>query len=314
MSSRQAPTALPTFWLTQRLEEDRLRAIEDFREERMQEPLEKYLDHFDAYRDVFETLMELTIDLTMLNENAVEILSNEKLLEALRYLPGPPISLDDLKVVADVQSISGTAVKADGTIPERVISTIMMGIDRSRFPWMSLDRTDHEPTDVERQIAVAASAAMIACQRTATERRGESKNLQEAMVCEALIEHGFKQVVSRKIAALADAPAPGEFCPESLLGTRKADIVVRLWDHRVLPLECKVSNSYTNSIKRLNNDAAVKAVTWREEFGKTQVVPAAVLSGVYKLLNLEDAQNKGLVIYWAHSLDELTKWIDKTRP
>ena len=43
-------------------------------------------------------------------------------------------------------------------------------------------------------------------------------------------------------------------------------------------------------MKRLNNDAAVKAETWRTDFGTTQVVPAAVLSGVYKLHNLEEAQ------------------------
>ena len=50
-----------------------------------------------------------------------------------------------------------------------------------------------------------------------------------------------------------------------------------------MPLECKVSNSSTNSVKRLNNDAAVKAETWRQDFGTVPIVPAAVLSGVYKL-------------------------------
>ena len=43
-----------------------------------------------------------------------------------------------------------------------------------------------------------------------------------------------------------------------------------------MPIECKVSNSATNSIKRLNNDAAVKARIWRGEFGERQVVPSAV--------------------------------------
>lgn len=61
-----------------------------------------------------------------------------------------------------------------------------------------------------------------------------------------------------------------------------------------MAIECKVSNSSTNSVKRLNNDAAIKAETWRSAFGHLQVVPAAVLGGVYKIHNLEDAQERGL--------------------
>lgn len=107
----------------------------------------------------------------------------------------------------------------------------------------------------------------------------------------------------------SDAPNPGEFCCECLLGTRKADFVVRLWDGRILAIECKVSNSATNSIKRLNNDAAIKAETWIGEFGTTGVVPSAVLTGVYKLSSLESAQSRGLTLFWEHDLSRLTEWI-----
>ena len=80
-----------------------------------------------------------------------------------------------------------------------------------------------------------------------------------------------------------------------------------------MPIECKDSNSGTNSIKRLNNDAAVKAVHWIREFGERQVVPVAALSGVYKLINLRQAQERGLTVYWAHRLGDLTEWIGRTR-
>ncbi len=80
-----------------------------------------------------------------------------------------------------------------------------------------------------------------------------------------------------------------------------------------MPIECKVSNSSTNSVKRLNNDAAVKAETWRNDFGQNQVVPTAVLGGVYKLHNLLDAQRRGLALYWEHDLAALTSWINGTR-
>jgi hypothetical protein len=158
-----------------------------------------------------------------------------------------------------------------------------------------------------------ASAALMAASRTQTSRRTKGKEQQEAAVKDALRAQGFTEVASRGIPNVSHAPAPGEFCGESLLGTRKGDIIVRLWDHRVMPIECKVSNSSTNSVKRLNNDAAVKAASWKVDFGLRQVVPSAVLGGVYKLHNLMDAQSRGLTIFWAHDLSPLTKWIAGTK-
>jgi hypothetical protein len=80
-----------------------------------------------------------------------------------------------------------------------------------------------------------------------------------------------------------------------------------------MAIECKVSNSAVNSVKRLNNDAAAKAEAWLKDFGTVQVVPSAVLSGVYKLHNLVDAQARGMALFWAHDLDALTGWIASTR-
>jgi len=80
-----------------------------------------------------------------------------------------------------------------------------------------------------------------------------------------------------------------------------------------MALECKVSNSSTNSVKRLNNDAAVKAEHWIKDFGTTQVVPGAVLTGVYALTNLSTAQSRGLAVFWGHNLQQLTDWIDATK-
>lgn len=80
-----------------------------------------------------------------------------------------------------------------------------------------------------------------------------------------------------------------------------------------MPIECKVSNSALNSIKRVNNDAAVKAETWIKDFGTRNIVPAAALSGVYKLRHLADAQQRGLTIFWTHDLQWLVSWIEQTR-
>jgi hypothetical protein len=124
---------------------------------------------------------------------------------------------------------------------------------------------------------------------------------------------GFTAVPARPINTLDDAPRRSEFCAESMVGTRKADVPVRLFDGRLMPIECKVSNSELNSVKRINNDAATKATTWRLEFGVNQVVPVALMSGVFKVANLVQAQAAGLTLFWAHDLDKMRAFIESTK-
>ena len=170
------------------------------------------------------------------------------------------------------------------------------------------------PTDAEKSASILASAALITAQRVSTTRRNEGKNRQEQAVKDFLAkELAFKQVATRRVRMLEDAPRRGEFCGESTVGSRKADILVRLFDGRLMPIECKVSNSSLNSVKRINNDAAVKAREWKEEFGRTQVVPVAMLTGVYKVANLLQAQSGGLSLFWAHKLKALKTFIQSVR-
>jgi hypothetical protein len=312
MTNRRPDFLPPTVWSRGELDADRLRAIEAFRHERLEEPLEEYLEVFDQVQGTMETLLEGTVDLALLEDQALEILKDPDLTETFRYLAGPPISLDDLKTLVNTNSLAPKVLEGDPALVQRLVETIRTGLDRRRFPWVAEGR---EPDLAERQAAIIASAALIATQRTATSRRNTGKQAQEERVRQALADAGLRQieVLGRRVPTLASAPQPGEFCTEVTLGTRKADLIVGLWDRRVMPIECKVSNSSINSVKRLNNDAAAKAEAWRHDLGATQVIPVAVLSGVYKLHNLEDAQRRGLTLYWAHRLDDLIRWIDATR-
>lgn len=289
----------PPRWRADELDERRIEAIRLFREDRMQEPLEDYLDAFDRYRGKVEELLEATVDLSQITDQAVDVLADPDLLEAVRYLSGPPISADDLKVYTEA-SLAPTRLRADPEMARRVVETVMLGLDRRRFPWVAEDRA---PTDAEREAASLASAALIASRRVMTDRANEAKQGQEEMVASVLTENaGYREVATRHMPTLADAPLPGKFCRESMFGERKADLVVTLWDKRVMPIECKVSNSSTNSVKRLNNDAAQKASVWFAQFGTMGVVPVAVLSGVYKQHNLKQAQDRDLTLFWAHDL------------
>jgi hypothetical protein len=301
----------PPRWPEDVLEANRNAAREIFRQERMQEPLEQYLETFDKYQGVVEDLLETTIDLSTLDDTALDVLTNPHLLDAFRYLAGPPISVDDLKVLAEA-ALSPKRLRSDAEMVRRVVEVVRAGLDRRRFPWVTERR---EPTEAERFGAVLASAALIATSRVSTSRRSEGKERQEALVEDALLQSNMKKVPTRPIQTMNEAPRPGEFCRESELGSRKADFIIGLFDQRLLALECKVSNSELNSIKRLNNDAASKATTWLKEFGDKNVVPSAVLSGVFKLRHVLRAQNdQRCTIFWAHDIGTMIKWIQSTRP
>ncbi len=300
----------PPVWSGEQLEAGRKVGIAEFRRVRFEEPLEDYLEAFELYLGTADELLEATVDLSDLENQALGILSQKSSFLAFRYLAGPPISLDDLKTLAEADSLRPSVLRRDPALVRRLVETVLIGLDRGRFPWVQEQR---EPTEAERKAAVLASAALMATSRVGTKRRSDEKKRQEGRVEEALMDAHWEKVATRTIRTLADAPARGQFCRESKFGERKADFIARLWDDRILALECKVSNSATNSVKRLNNDAAVKAEIWRTDFGARQVVSAALLSGVYKLHNLENAQARGLTIFWAHDLGEMVAWMERTR-
>ncbi|MBA2277408.1 MAG: XamI family restriction endonuclease [Chloroflexia bacterium] len=240
-------------------------------------------------------------------------MTNPSLLRALRYLAGPPISEVDLKTLIDSTSLSVTALRQRPERVSQLVETVRAALDQRRFPWVSGDRP---PQPGEREAAILATTALAATQSVGTKRRNEGKTKQEAAVRAALLQSGFTRISlpNGEARTLAEAPKPGEFSNEASLAGRKADLIVGLWDHRLMPIECKVSNSSVNSIKRLNNDAAAKAEGWTDDLGRLQVVPVAVLSGVYSLGSLQRAQNRGLTLYWAHRLSDVTGWIERTRP
>jgi hypothetical protein len=300
-------------WTLEQLGADAATAKEAFRRERLDEPLGRYREFFDSVVPVFR---ELIAELQSLAEadpggsKLCRMVRDPAHLAAFRYLAAPPISEDDLKTLART-SLSSRELQADPAQAGRVREIVLQIVDPYRFPWIAQRRA---PTKPERERAVLASAALVAAKKVETARRSDSGRVQEDMVKEALRRLGLTEVPARQIELLDDAPNPGEFCGESKLGDTKADIVIRLHDRRVLPIECKVSNSATNSFKRLIHEAAGKAAKWQRQFGDRAVVPAAVLSGVFAENNLMSAQSGGLVLVWAHRLDDLGPLVQGTRP
>ncbi len=303
-------TATPPKWSRENLTFDATKAASLFRDERLA-ATKAWEPHYVAARKKFEGLFAKldNLDPSKITDAALADAFGEKFGEALRYLSGPPVSDDDLLVLSEVTSVAPGVLKKNLSEVRKVYSVIEKTIDRYRFPWVAEKRA---PTEAERESALVASAVLLAAQRLATERRNDAKVQQEEQVKVYLTKLGFAEVPAKPISTLVNGPQAMQFCGECQLGARKADIVVRLHDTRLLPIECKVSNSSTNSVKRLNNDAAVKAEYWLKQFGMLQVVPSAMLSGVFKVLNLEQAQDRGLALFWAHDLQKLGEFIKAT--
>ena len=304
-------TSFPIRWSQQELGEDAAIAAAAFRAQRLAVS-DSWAMHYQQARDKFEQLFSQVDDLKLerISDEQLAAAFGKGLGEALRYLAGPPISDDDLQVIADVDSLAPGILKKRPEAARQVFDVIARVLDPYRFPWT---RDGVAPTEQQREAALLASSVLLAAQRIATERRNEGKDSQETLVKDYLRQLGFTEVPALPINTIVRGPQAMQFCAECQLGERKADVVVRLHDTRLLAIECKVSNSATNSVKRLNNDAAVKAEYWLKQFGTAQVVPAAALAGVFKVLNLEQAQARGLSLFWSHDPSRLGDFIESTR-
>jgi hypothetical protein len=193
---------------------------------------------------------------------------------------------------------------------ERLMQVVINTVDRRRFPWLAEER---EPNEAERNAATLASACLWAYQRLQADRRNAGKEKLEGRTEQCLKDIGFEKQEKRKINLLSDAPEAGAFFLETACAGRQADFVVGLWDGRTMMIECKDSNSFVNSIKRLNNDTAAKADFWLDNFGHRGIVPVAIISGVFELKALTRAQETGLSLFWGHDMESFKNWIEKTR-
>jgi hypothetical protein len=307
--------AEPRRWSPAQLSRFVAAATDRFREDRKDEPAKIYADFFEAFAPIFRDIIDNALPSLSDSVREVDrdllakIIGDRDSRIAFRYLAAPPISDDDLKTLA-ASRLSAAALRVDQEQAERVREAVLSVIDPYRFPWVEAGRS---ATDQEKDIAVIASAVLVASQRVGTRRRNDAKRAQEDRVKMLLRSQGLREVHPRPIPLLEDGPLPGEFCGESKLGDTRADLVVRLPDRRYLAIECKVSNSAVNSFKRVNHEALGKARRWMSQFGTAAVVPAAVLSGVFNPENLVAAQAGGLHLFWAHRLNDLARFIAACR-
>lgn len=311
MATSRNSQKLPRRWSELQLEADAATAKSAFRHERLLEPLDLYNQFFTTFANIFRSLIDKLPHVSGDPVDAgliADLVEGRDAQKAFRYLTAPPISEDDLETVADA-ALTPSRLRTDPESAKRIRDTVLTIIDPHRFPWIKQDR---RPSNDERERAVIASAALAASSDVGATRRNTSKEAQEKAVKDLLASLGMKEVKAKEIPILTDAPAPGHFCGETRLASTRADVVARLKDGRVLAIECKVSNSTVNSYKRLVHDTGGKAAHWYRELGHAQVIPTAVLSGVYGTANLQDVQDKmGVYLFWQHRLGDLAAFVKR---
>jgi XamI restriction endonuclease len=291
----------PKLWTRDDFDTARLLAIGDFITGRTGEGGASYAAFLVEALAGAESLLSATADLSKL-ETGAALAAEPKLVAPLRFTAGPPFSEDDLATMAEVPKKPTKLTPAQA---ERIALILTAARDTARFPWLAA--AVREAQESERKAAVLTTATLWAAQRMATLRRTESSKRQEEAVIAYIASKGFSQVATRVIN-IPDDIARGQVCAESVVAGTKADITVRLLNGRLLLIECKVSGSGINSVKRLNHEVGDKAATWKTAFG-TQAYPMAVLAGVFKRKNLMDAQDKGIFIVWERDLASLGEFL-----
>jgi hypothetical protein len=293
--------ASPKLWIKEEFDTARLLAVGDYITGRTGEGGASYEGFLKEALSAAENLLDATSDLAKLEVGAVLVVE-PRLVGPLRYTAGPPISEDDLATMADVPK---SPRKLTATQAERIALVLTAARDRTRFPWLAT--VVREAQESERKAAILATATLWASQRMATLRRTESSTRQEETVLAYVRSQSYTVVPPRTIN-VPDNLGRGEACAESIVAGAKADVAIRLFNGRLLLIECKVSGSAINSVKRLNHDVGDKAATWKTAFG-AQAYSMAVLAGVFKLKNLTDAQDKGIFVVWERDLAPLGEFL-----
>lgn len=264
---------------------------------RLREGGEPYRKAFNARRRILSQLFVETDDLRRLSSSAVI----PRYAAAVRYLTGPPVSADDLNTFA--ASVRFKAVSE----PRRTAEIVASLLDLLRFPWISRRRI---PTSAERDRAIQWTAGLWAVEAIRTGRRSDESREQERTVRSLVEGTGFRPHHARRVHRPDEIPV-GAFTGELNLGGPKADVCVRLKDGRLLAIECKVSNSKLNSVKRLVREVGGKARQWQALFG-TQVVTAAVLRGVFHHANVFEAQEDySVAVFLEHNLRPLREFLSR---
>ncbi len=327
--------ALPELASLDRVQDDCREARAEFRSRRLLDPLKDYNGVYpeavEAATLVIDALDRLLVGPTLSSFRPVgqtmdlfgdgdgsgadaellsTIVSHKLQFQALRALAAPPISEDDLDTLLDAR-VNKTAVRKHQALADEIGRLLLAALDPHRFPWVLQGRA---PTEAERHTAIMSTAVLISMNTVYTRRRSDERDQLEGRLEQLLIDKGYTRAPAPRggIADVGMLPPRGVFMRQCKLGKHNADLVVMLWDGRLLAVECKASNSTVNGEKRLNKEVVADAGDWYEQFGRSNLV-AAALRGVFKPGKVMEAQAQGVYLFWWHRIDALSDFLDRAR-
>jgi hypothetical protein len=304
------------FWTMAELAERRLQSRTNFKATWTPAVLQKAFDDLKAecageISDLFDesdNLLALKNDPEFFNSGTKKAM--KKLIDPARFMTRPFLSADNLDVLAE---------------DSKLADVVVAFINPARFPWVAAGT---KPTLMELDRAVEATAELMAIQRSSTAARIVSAQRQEKAAKDTLTDPSVgltfvptKEVQKRgkKAASYAgkrgieshnvrDLLNPGEFTAEFKIAGAKCDLPILLPSGLLIALECKVSGSEVNSIKRLIRETVGKRRAWSEEFGKG-VMTGALLAGNFAMTTLEAAQEADMLLFFEHELDALAEFV-----
>jgi hypothetical protein len=308
----------PGTWTEQELSEDAQFARSAFVQSRLaalDSERQTYLQAHAANAVTVEKLMGASEYLLALTGASLQ---DREVLHLARQLAIPPISVDDLDTLTDSCFGQWLGQKTDrGKRPTpaefaAAADLISARLDTDRMPWLAAGR---EPSTEELRMFAEWAAAAPAIARVLTERRNASSARQEAATRNAAQTAGYLPVKPPGTLSdpIAQMPAGSYSIASRKLNGTSMDTPVRLSEAHptgllFLAVECKVSNSSLNSRKRLI-EVTRKREVWDGSATLYQSRTAAVLSGVFSLARLLEAQSSGVFIFWEHRLDDLTDFL-----
>jgi hypothetical protein len=308
----------PGNWSQLELRADADEATRLFVAERLQALTEEHTIYRRAHTAYAQTVLGLLAASNDLQSITGHALEDRARLDLARQLAVPPISVDDLDTLTDsvfgkwLGQKTNRGIRPTEAAFEEAARIISERIDLERAPWLAAKRT---PTTTERETFVGWAVASPASGRVTTQRRIAASARQETATRTAARAAGYTPVTPPGMLKdpINEMP-PGSYASASRkLNRANMDVPIRLKKNHAsgqlfLAVECKVSNSSLNSRKRLI-EVASKRKVWDDSRNTYEVRTAAVLSGVFSVERLMEAQRAGIMLFWEHRLADLTAFL-----
>jgi hypothetical protein len=308
----------PQRWTTEELEQDRKTSCATFADRRRTEREQRdrtIAEDVPTYRSDFEDLLAATNNLRQITADSLGV---RRLMRAARFVPVPFISDDDLDTLTGAKLKNWMKQTTErGSRPSELdfaaaAEVFIQQLDTFRAPWV---RDDRDPTDEERERFLAGSITLRLNSRLASLRKSEAAARQEQAVRAAIEAAGYTEAnPPQTITNVEQHLAEGSYArrPRVLAGA-SVDVPIRPRANHptgltFVALEAKDSNSEVNSRKRLI-EVMEKATTWNAAGLPFGFRTAAVVSGCLPLNRLIEAQERGVLLFWEHRLDDLTLFL-----